>query len=178
MKNAAAESRNPVASRPRWPLEPLTITLTAKTGKALDRDQFQRLTDEVAEAKRQLEELPSEKAPRLLSNDATPEVVGSPLAKNGGRLGIAAPEGTDPVIEDAKHLLRWLQNSPRDSFTHQECWQANKKRFVTVAPLDAALGNLRDRFLRELPGDAPRTGRRPKPAFLVHPDLATPKNAP
>lgn len=84
--------------------------------------------------------------------------------------------GIDPVLDDARTLLRWIERTRPEQFTRRQMHMGvSRSRFAKVGDLDAPLDLLEEHgYIRRAP-EAERTGpgRRPSPAFLVHPDLAT-----
>jgi replicative DNA helicase len=84
--------------------------------------------------------------------------------------------GADPVLEDARVILQWLQRTRPARFTKREAHMGlSRSRFPKVGDLDAPLALLEQHgYIRSEP-EPERTGpgRRPSPAYEVHPDLAT-----
>lgn len=92
-----------------------------------------------------------------------------------------AEMGADPVVEDAKHLVRWLQrNDPVGQITRRDLFIATRSRFKKVEAIDPALRLLTDHgYLRDAAvadptpdesGRLPR-GRKPSPTYDVNPAL-------
>ncbi|HET9969826.1 MAG TPA: YfjI family protein [Streptosporangiaceae bacterium] len=83
--------------------------------------------------------------------------------------------GMDPVVEDARTILRWLERARPAAFTRRELFTGvSRARFAKVGDLDAPLDLLEQHgYIRRVP-EPERTGpgRRPSPAYEVHPDLA------
>ena len=88
-----------------------------------------------------------------------------------------AEMGADPVVEDAKHLVRWLQRHESvEQITRRDLFAATRNRFKKVDAIDPALRLLVDHgYLRERAtadanpdesGRLPR-GRKPSPAYDV-----------
>jgi replicative DNA helicase len=84
--------------------------------------------------------------------------------------------GADPVLQDARFILQWLKRTGPARFTKREAHMGlSRSRFPKVGDLDAPLALLEQHgYIRSEP-EPERTGpgRRPSPAYAVHPDLAT-----
>jgi hypothetical protein len=82
-----------------------------------------------------------------------------------------AEMGTDPVVEDAKCILRWLEEKGIETFTKRNLHQELRGRFERVQKLDPLLALLIEHgFIRERTGDQhSRPGRKPSPTFDVNP---------
>jgi len=81
-----------------------------------------------------------------------------------------AEMGADPVVENAKKILRWIEHTVVDSFTRRDAHQAMRATFRRTEDLDAPLAVLVDRrFIRHQPSHATSRGRPPGPAFDVNP---------
>ena len=84
--------------------------------------------------------------------------------------------GVDQAVEDARVILRWLERTRPARFTKREAHMGlSRSRFPKVGDLDAPLALLEQHgYIRSEP-EPERTGpgRRPSPAYEVHPDLAT-----
>jgi replicative DNA helicase len=84
--------------------------------------------------------------------------------------------GVEPAVEDARAVLAWLERTRPERFTRREAHMGlSRSRFPKVGDLDGPLDLLEQHgYIRHLP-DAEREGpgRRPSPAYEVHPDLAT-----
>jgi hypothetical protein len=84
--------------------------------------------------------------------------------------------GVDQVVEDARVIRRWLERIRPVRFTKREAHMGlSRSRFPKVGDLDAPLALLEQYgYIRSGP-EPERTGpgRRPSPAYEVHPDLAT-----
>lgn len=86
-----------------------------------------------------------------------------------------AEMGADPLVEDAKHLLRWIERAGVEGFTKREAHFANRGRFKKVTELEPALELLEAQgYIRTLaraaePGKA---GRKQSQLFEVNPFLA------
>jgi hypothetical protein len=80
--------------------------------------------------------------------------------------------GTDPAVEAARVVLRWIERERPDRFTRRQAHMGlSRSRFPKVTDLDAPLGLLEDHgWIRREPEPA-RTGpgRPPSPAYLVNP---------
>ena len=84
--------------------------------------------------------------------------------------------GTDPVIEAARVVLRWIEREQPERFTRREAHMGlSRSRFPKVTDLDAPLGLLEDHgYIRREPEPERRgPGRPPSPSYLVNPALAT-----
>jgi len=83
--------------------------------------------------------------------------------------------GVDPVLEAARELYAWLERTRPSRFTKRELFTGvSRSKFPKVGDLDGPLELLEVHgYIRRLP-DAERTGpgRKPSPAYLVHPSLA------
>ena len=78
--------------------------------------------------------------------------------------------GTDETIEGAKKVLEWIRRQAADRFTTQDCWQAVRGYFHHMPPLLEALKELEDRsFIKEVPAEKQKTGRKARPDYLVNP---------
>jgi replicative DNA helicase len=80
--------------------------------------------------------------------------------------------GSDPTVEDAKYILRWIDRKGCEWFTKREAWQDTKGRFDTVADLEGGLGVLIEHgYIREEPNQPPHRGpgRKPSPRYEVNP---------
>jgi hypothetical protein len=84
--------------------------------------------------------------------------------------------GVDQAVEDARVILRWLERTRPARFTKREAHMGlSRARFPKVGDLDVPLTLLEQHgYIRSEP-EPERTGpgRRPSPAYEVHPDLAT-----
>lgn len=83
--------------------------------------------------------------------------------------------GVDPVLEAARELYAWLERLRPGKFTKRELFSAvSRSRFPKVGDLDAPLELLEQHgwIRREPEPERTGPGRRPSPAYLVHPDLA------
>jgi hypothetical protein len=84
--------------------------------------------------------------------------------------------GTDPVLEDARHILGYLERARPARFTRRELFSAlTRSRFPKVGDLDTPLALLEQHGYIRQADAADRTGpgRRPSPEYTVHPNLAT-----
>lgn len=83
--------------------------------------------------------------------------------------------GVDQVLDDARVLYRWIERTGAAQFTKRDAFNGvSRSRFAKVGDLDAPLDLLEQHgYIRRVP-EPERTGpgRRPSPAYLVHPDLA------
>ena len=83
--------------------------------------------------------------------------------------------GVDPSIENAKHLLRWLeQGVTESSFSRRDAFQATKGRFGKVADMLPALELLVDHgYVRPVITEKTnRPGRPPSTRYEVNPNWA------
>jgi hypothetical protein len=125
----------------------------------------------------------------LAGNDHAP-VITRPTLDDAARIGhyflahaLAAFEhmGADPVSDDAQHILGWIIRTGTARFTRRELFSAvNRGRFGKVTDLDPALDVLdtHGHIRREHePPTLTGPGRRPSPAFLVHPNHASAASA-
>lgn len=88
--------------------------------------------------------------------------------------GTFAEMGADQEVEDAKHILRWIQREERKTFTKREANLALKGHFGTVAAMEPGLALLVSQgYLRQRqPERQSEKGRRPGPAYDVNPYVA------
>lgn len=79
--------------------------------------------------------------------------------------------GADPIVEDARYILRWVASTSTMVFSKRELHQANRGRFPRVDALDPALAVLISHgYLTERPTDRTlRPGRTPSPVFEMNP---------
>jgi replicative DNA helicase len=83
--------------------------------------------------------------------------------------------GADPVLEAARELYAWLERARPEKFTKRELFSAvSRSRFAKVGDLDGPLELLEQHgwIRREPEPERAGPGRKPSPAFLVHPALA------
>jgi replicative DNA helicase len=83
--------------------------------------------------------------------------------------------GTDPVLDSARFLLRWIEREQPERFTVREIFNAvSRSRFAKVGDLETPLALVEDHgYIRRQPDPERKgPGRPPSPAYLVHPDLA------
>jgi replicative DNA helicase len=84
--------------------------------------------------------------------------------------------GVDQAVEDARVILRWLERTGPSRFTKREAFTGlSRSRFPKVGDLDTPLALLEQHgYIRPEPGpERTGPGRRPSPAYLLHPGLAT-----
>ena len=84
-----------------------------------------------------------------------------------------AAMGADPVVEDARYLVRWIGRLEGETFMRREVFEATKGRFKRVEALDPPLNLLEAHgYIRQQPPEA-RTGpgRRPSPVYEVNPKV-------
>ena len=81
--------------------------------------------------------------------------------------------GSDAKVEDARHVLAWLERRGGSSATQREIFEGTKGRFKKVSALEPALGLLVEHgYLRkEEEGGKPGPGRPASPAYAVHPAI-------
>ncbi|WP_432995837.1 YfjI family protein [Dactylosporangium sp. CA-233914] len=85
--------------------------------------------------------------------------------------------GADPVVDDARHVLAWIERTACERFTKRELFTAmSRGRFRKAADLDPALNLLQAHgYLHPEPQpERAGAGRPPSPAWLTHPDLTRP----
>jgi replicative DNA helicase len=82
-----------------------------------------------------------------------------------------AEMGGNPVVQDARHVLGWIQRQEGGTVTKREIFEGTKGRFQRVNALEPALALLVEHgFLREPPQEArPGPGRKPSPVYEVNP---------
>ena len=85
--------------------------------------------------------------------------------------------GTDPLVDDARHVLSWIERTQTERFTKRDLFSAlSRSRFRKASDLDPVL-NLLVGHGYLAPTQAPErcgAGRAPSPAWLVHPDVIRP----
>ncbi|MCA2215812.1 DUF3987 domain-containing protein [Jidongwangia harbinensis] len=85
--------------------------------------------------------------------------------------------GADPLVDDARHVLAWIERTNTDRFTKRDLFTAmSRGRFRKAADLDPVLNLLTGHgYLRAAPApERQGAGRTPSPAWLVHPDAIRP----
>jgi hypothetical protein len=85
--------------------------------------------------------------------------------------------GADPLVDDARHVLAWIERSEVERFTKRDLFAGlSRGRFRKAADLDPVLNLLAGHgYLRSLPAPERRgAGRAPSPAWLVHPEVIRP----
>ncbi|MGX6606212.1 DUF3987 domain-containing protein [Micromonosporaceae bacterium Da 78-11] len=85
--------------------------------------------------------------------------------------------GADPLVDDARHVLSWIERSQTEQFTKRDLFTAlSRGRFRKAADLDPVLNLLIGHgYLRPAPAPERRgAGRLPSPAWLVHPMVISP----
>jgi hypothetical protein len=84
-----------------------------------------------------------------------------------------AEMGTDPTVEEAKHVLRWIERKGVDTFTKREAFEGTKGRFRRVTALEPALDLLvAHGYIRE--AESPERkgpGRKPSARYEMSPFL-------
>jgi replicative DNA helicase len=85
--------------------------------------------------------------------------------------------GADPLVDDARHVLAWIERSQTERFTKRDLFTAlSRGRFRKAADLDPVLNLLvAHGYLRSAPAPERRgAGRAPSPGWLVHPEVLRP----
>jgi hypothetical protein len=85
--------------------------------------------------------------------------------------------GADPVVDDARHVLGWIERTGAARFTKRELFSAMARgRFRKAGDLDPPLAVLQAHgYLQAEPiPERQGAGRPPSPAWLVHPDVIRP----
>ncbi|WP_430789037.1 YfjI family protein [Actinoplanes sp. G11-F43] len=85
--------------------------------------------------------------------------------------------GADPLVDDARHVLAWIERSQTERFTKRDLFTAlSRGRFRKAADLDPVLNLLvAHGYLRSAPAPERRgAGRAPSPGWLVHPQVLRP----
>lgn len=85
--------------------------------------------------------------------------------------------GADPLVDDARHVLAWIERTGTERFTKRDLFTAmSRGRFRKAADLDPVLNLLAGHgYLRTAPApERQGAGRSPSPTWLVHPDAARP----
>lgn len=92
--------------------------------------------------------------------------------------------GADPAVEDARHVLRWLDTRhDLESITRRDLHQSLRRRFPKPDDLDPAItllvahGYLRETAPEKRPTDQSPRGRKPSPRYDINP-LGRPQNSP
>jgi hypothetical protein len=83
--------------------------------------------------------------------------------------------GVDPVLAAARELFAWVERSRPARFTKREMFSGvSRSRFPKVGDLDAPLDLIEQHgwIRREAEPERTGPGRRPSPAYQVHPELA------
>jgi len=84
-----------------------------------------------------------------------------------------AEMGADPMVEEAKHVLRWIEGKGVETFTKREAFEGTKGRFRRVTALEPALDLLvAHGYIRE--AESPERkgpGRKPSARYEVSPFL-------
>jgi len=85
-----------------------------------------------------------------------------------------AEMGTDPMVEEAKHVLRWIERKGVETFTKREAFEGTKGRFRRVTALEPALDLLvAHGYVREAESpERKRPGRKPSVRYEVSPFLS------
>ena len=85
--------------------------------------------------------------------------------------------GADPLVDDARHVLAWIERTSTERFTKRDLFTAmSRGRFRKAGDLDPVLNLLTGHgYLRTAPApERQGAGRTPSPAWLVHPDAIRP----
>jgi replicative DNA helicase len=85
--------------------------------------------------------------------------------------------GADPLVDDARYVLDWIERQRAERFTKRELFSAvARTRFRKAADLDPVLNLLTAHgYLQVAPiPERAGAGRPPSPAWLVHPDARRP----
>jgi replicative DNA helicase len=85
--------------------------------------------------------------------------------------------GTDPLIDDARHVLSWIERTQPERFTKRDLFSAlSRGRFRKAADLDPVLNLLvgHGYLAPAATPDRRGAGRSPSPAWLVHPEIIRP----
>jgi hypothetical protein len=80
--------------------------------------------------------------------------------------------GSDPAVEDAKYILRWIERGTVKIFTKRDALEGTKARFGKVSELENALELLvAHGYIREDPNQPQHRGpgRKPSPRYEVNP---------
>lgn len=82
-----------------------------------------------------------------------------------------AEMGADPTVEEAKHVLRWIERKGIEAFTKREAFEGTKGRFGRVTALEPALNLLAAHgYIREEGRPAREgPGRKPSERYAVNP---------
>jgi replicative DNA helicase len=84
-----------------------------------------------------------------------------------------AEMGADPLVEDAKRALRWIEKNGQETFTKRTAFEGLKGKYKRVTDLDPILELLtQHEFIR--PKEAPTKegpGRRPSQVYEVNPNF-------
>jgi hypothetical protein len=89
-------------------------------------------------------------------------------------VAVHAYMGADPVIENARAVLRWIAEQDTKVFTKRDCHRAMQARFRKSADLDGPLALLEDRgwIRRQERSDPTPGGGRPRsPVYEIHPEI-------
>jgi replicative DNA helicase len=87
--------------------------------------------------------------------------------------------GTDPVVEDARWILGWIEKTQSAEFSKRDAFNASRHIFDTVTQMDPVLDLLLEHgYLRKRDVNHPGPGQKPSPRFEVnplflHPGVAT-----
>lgn len=85
--------------------------------------------------------------------------------------------GADPVVEDAKQVMRWARKHGLTEFSRRDLWRHMLNRFRTADAMDPALNLLvSHHYLRPVYPERPagQVGRVPSPRFEVNPNSNAP----
>ncbi|PRY17629.1 DUF3987 domain-containing protein [Pseudosporangium ferrugineum] len=122
----------------------------------------------------------------LADHDTTPESIGAATLDRAATIGAYYAEhaatafddmGADPVVDDARHVLAWIERTGTERFTKRDLFTAlSRGRFRKAADLDPVLNLLTGHaYLQPVAAPERRgAGRASSPAWLVHPDVLRP----
>lgn len=82
--------------------------------------------------------------------------------------------GSNPQIEMARHILRWLKKTDRSQFQKRDAFNGLRSRFERSDDLDEPLLILEEHgYIRQVHQEKkPGPGQRPSPLFDVHPSVS------
>ena len=79
--------------------------------------------------------------------------------------------GSDGELENARHILQWIEKTTQDVFTKRDAHKAMQARFKKADDLEPALKILMEHgYIRQVDRDETKgPGRPPSPSFEVNP---------
>ncbi len=78
----------------------------------------------------------------------------------------------DPAVDDARHVLAWLERRKPRTVCVRDLYRAMEAQFPKAEAIEPALALLVDHgYLRQVETPAGRNGRPPSPKYDVHPDI-------